>query len=49
LLTLHNVTYFLRLAREMRAAIVAGAFGSFQARFFSRYPVSASSEEPAAH
>jgi queuine tRNA-ribosyltransferase len=49
LLTLHNVTYFLRLAREMRAAIVVGAFGLFQARFFSRYPVSASSEEPAAH
>src|SRR5947207_1395318 len=40
LLTLHNVTFFLRLAREMRAAIVAGAFGPFQARFLSRYAVS---------
>ena len=46
LLTLHNVTFFLRLAREMRAAIVAGGFAPFQARFFSRYPVSASAEEP---
>ena len=46
LLTLHNVTFFLRLAREMRAAIVAGAFGPFQARFFSRYPVAAAPEEP---
>src|SRR5438094_1400258 len=48
LLTLHNVTFFLRLAREMRAAIVAGAFGPFQARFFSRYPASASPDEPGA-
>jgi len=46
LLTLHNVTFFLRLASEMRAAIVAGAFGPFQARFFSRYPVAATPEEP---
>ena len=46
LLTLHNVTFFLRLAREMRTAIVAGAFGPFQARFFSRYPVAATPEEP---
>jgi len=46
LLTLHNVTFFLRLAREMRAAIVAGAFGPFQARFFARYPVSATPAEP---
>jgi queuine tRNA-ribosyltransferase len=46
LLTLHNVTFFLRLMQEMRAAIVAGAFGPFRARFFSRYPVLASPEEP---
>ena len=45
LLTLHNVTFFLGLARAMRAAIVAGAFGSFQARFFSRYPVPAAAEQ----
>src|SRR5207253_39677 len=35
LLTLHNLTFFLRLAREMRAAIAAGAFGPFQARVFA--------------
>ena len=46
-LTLHNVTYFLRLAREMRAAVAAGAFASFQARFFARY-APASVEESAA-
>jgi queuine tRNA-ribosyltransferase len=40
LLTLHNITFFLRLMREMRAAIVAGAFGPFQTRFFARYAVS---------
>jgi len=40
LLTLHNVTFFLRLMREMRSAIAAGVFGPFQARFFSRYAVS---------
>jgi queuine tRNA-ribosyltransferase len=45
LLTLHNVTFFLRLARDMRAAIAAGAFGPFQARFFSRYSVSAAAAE----
>jgi queuine tRNA-ribosyltransferase len=41
LLTLHNVTFFLGLARAMREAIVAGAFGPFQARFFARYAVAA--------
>jgi len=46
LLTLHNVTFFLRLVREMRAAIVAGAFAAFQARFFSRYPVATTPDEP---
>jgi queuine tRNA-ribosyltransferase len=40
LLTLHNLTFFLRLARQMRAAILAGEFGPFQARFFARYAVS---------
>jgi queuine tRNA-ribosyltransferase len=46
LLTLHNVTFFLRLVREMRAAVVAGGFGPFQSRFFARYGVSAGAEEP---
>ncbi|PYM89547.1 MAG: tRNA guanosine(34) transglycosylase Tgt [Candidatus Rokuibacteriota bacterium] len=40
LLSLHNVTFFLWLMREMRAAILEGAFGPFQARFLSRYAVS---------
>jgi len=40
LLTLHNVTFFLRLMREMRSAIAAGVFGPFQTRFFARYAVS---------
>jgi len=46
LLTLHNLTFFLRLVREMRAAIVARAFGPFQARFLARYAVSAPPAEP---
>ena len=46
LLTLHNVTFFLRLMREMRAAIVAGAFKAFQSRFFARYAASAADAEP---
>ena len=46
LLTLHNVTFFLQLVREMRSAIVKGVFGPFQARFFSRYAVSATPAEP---
>ncbi len=40
LLSLHNVSFFLRLMRELRAAIVGGAFGPFKARFFARYAVS---------
>ena len=46
LLTLHNRTFFLRLVREMRAAIVARAFRPFQARFLARYAVSAPPAEP---
>jgi queuine tRNA-ribosyltransferase len=46
LLTLHNVTFFLRLMREMRAAIVAGTFKAFQSRFFARYAASAADAEP---
>ncbi len=40
LLSLHNVHFFLRLMREMRAAVAEGAFGPFKARFFARYAVS---------
>jgi queuine tRNA-ribosyltransferase len=46
LLTLHNVTFFLRLMREMRTAIVAGAFKAFHGRFTARYGVSAAGAEP---
>jgi queuine tRNA-ribosyltransferase len=38
LLSLHNLHYFLGLMAAMRAAIAAGAFTSFRARFFGRYP-----------
>src|SRR5437016_12261325 len=40
LLTLHNLTYFLRLARRLRAAIASGEFEAFRTRFFSTYAVS---------
>ncbi len=40
LLTLHNVTFFLRLMADMRDAIAARAFPAFRARFFGRYAVS---------
>jgi queuine tRNA-ribosyltransferase len=40
LLSLHNVHFFVALMRAMRAAIVAGAFGAFQTRFFAHYAVS---------
>jgi len=40
LLSLHNVHFFLRLVREMRAAIAAGAFEPLKARFSARYAVS---------
>ena len=40
LLSLHNVHFFVGLVRAMRAAIAAGAFGAFRARFFARYAVS---------
>jgi queuine tRNA-ribosyltransferase len=40
LLSLHNVTFYLRLMREMRSAILQGVLEPFQARFLSRYAVS---------
>jgi queuine tRNA-ribosyltransferase len=39
LLSLHNLSYFLGLMAAMRAAIAAGAFAGFRARFFDRYTV----------
>jgi queuine tRNA-ribosyltransferase len=40
LLSLHNVHFFQALVAAMRAAVDAGAFGPFRARFFDRYAVS---------
>lgn len=40
MLSLHNVTFFVRLMAAMREAIRAGAFATFKARFFARYAVS---------
>jgi queuine tRNA-ribosyltransferase len=39
LLTLHNVTYYQGLMASMRAAIAAGGFEPFRARFLARYGV----------
>jgi queuine tRNA-ribosyltransferase len=39
LLTLHNLTFYLGLMRDMRGAIAAGAFGAFRSRFLERYGV----------
>jgi queuine tRNA-ribosyltransferase len=39
LLSLHNVSFFNGLMRAMRAAVDAGAFEPFRARFFARYAV----------
>ena len=33
LLTLHNLSYYLTLMAEMRAAIEAGTFDDFESRF----------------
>jgi queuine tRNA-ribosyltransferase len=40
LLTLHNLHFFLALMADMRAAISAGAFEPFRARFLDAYGVS---------
>ena len=37
LLTLHNLTFYLGLMRQMRDAIARGGFGAFRARFLERY------------
>jgi tRNA-guanine family transglycosylase len=39
LLTLHNLTFYLGLMRDMREAIAEGRFASFRARFLDRYGV----------
>jgi queuine tRNA-ribosyltransferase len=48
LLTVHNVTFYLGLMAQMRAAIAGGAFGVFRARFRDRYGAGAEPEPPAA-
>jgi queuine tRNA-ribosyltransferase len=39
LLTLHNLTFYLGLMRQMREAVARGAFGPFRSRFLERYGV----------
>lgn len=39
LLTLHNLTFYLGLMRDMRRAVATGSFGSFRSRFLDRYGV----------
>lgn len=39
LLTLHNLTFYLGLMRDMREAVARGAFGGFRSRFLERYGV----------
>ena len=44
LLSLHNLTFYLGLLADMRAAILEGRFEAFRARFHSRYGVEAVEE-----
>jgi queuine tRNA-ribosyltransferase len=39
LLSLHNVTFYLGLMRQMREAVARGEFGGFRTRFLARYGV----------
>jgi queuine tRNA-ribosyltransferase len=39
LLSLHNLTFYLGLMRQMREAVARGAFASFRSRFLERYGV----------
>jgi len=45
LLTLHNLTFYLGLVREMREAIARGGFGSFRSRFLERYGIDVAEAE----
>jgi queuine tRNA-ribosyltransferase len=45
LLTLHNLTFYLGLMREMREAIARGGFSSFRSRFLERYGIDAAEAE----
>ena len=44
LLTLHNLTFYLGLMRDMRRAVADGAFGGFRSRFLARYGVEAATD-----
>jgi queuine tRNA-ribosyltransferase len=39
LLTLHNLTFYLELMRQMREAVASGGFAPFRSRFLARYGV----------
>ncbi|HET8530021.1 MAG TPA: tRNA guanosine(34) transglycosylase Tgt [Methylomirabilota bacterium] len=43
-LTLHNLTFYLGLMRDMRRAVTEGAFGGFRSRFLARYGVEATTD-----
>jgi queuine tRNA-ribosyltransferase len=45
LLTLHNLTFYLGVMRQMREAVASGDFASFRARFLERYGVEAAAAE----
>jgi queuine tRNA-ribosyltransferase len=45
LLTLHNLTFYLGLMREMREATARGRFSSFRSRFLERYGTDAAEAE----
>jgi len=50
LVTLHNLTFYLSLMADMRAAIAEDSFAAFRARFLGRYGVESvgdSNESPA--
>jgi queuine tRNA-ribosyltransferase len=43
-LTLHNLTFYLGLMRDMRRAVADGAFGRFRSRFLARYGLEATTD-----
>lgn len=46
LLSLHNLHFYQTLMGELRAAIAAGGFHAFRARFLARYGVSSEDDSP---
>ena len=45
LLTLHNLTFYQRLMREMRHGIATGVFGAYRSQFLARYGAHLTSAE----